>query len=237
MSVFQFKEFAVDQRDCPMKINTDGVLLGALADVDQRRKVLDIGTGTGVVALMLAQRNHQSDIDAIDIDLTAFERAGANFEGSLFHNRLKVYHHSFVDFFELNPMNNYDLIVSNPPFFLNSLRSGKAQKNIARHTDIHFFVHLLRLCSLHLSVNGALELIVPMDLSEVIINLGSDYGLQTTQAIRIKSFENKEPFRNILKLEKNTDKALEEKDFVIYEREKEHSLQYRTALKDFFTIF
>src|SRR5690606_7932234 len=208
-----------------------------LADVTAKEKILDIGTGTGVIALMLAQRNHEALIDAIDIDHHAVDTATLNFRGSLFHERLSCYHHSFMEFFELNPLNKYDLIVSNPPFFLNALKSSRERKNIARHTNETFFIDFLRFSANHLNHDGSVQVIVPVEISLFLQHLAKDYHLCVSEIISVKSFEEKEPFRHILKFQKLPCTSLTETDFIIYAKEKEHSLQYISALKDFFTIF
>lgn len=237
MSLFHFKEFVVDQKNCPMKINTDGVLLGALADVKKAGRICDIGTGTGVIALMLAQRNHRCKIDAIDIDFNAVDTATLNFDNSLFHERLKCHHHNFVEFFEMNPTNEYDLIVSNPPFFLNLLHSPSKSKTLARHTNENFYIDLLRVSASHLTQTGILQLVVPLDTSMLLKNLAEDYHLYNTECIEMKSFSGKNTFRHILKFERNNLKPLKVSDFIIYEKEGEHSLQYIETLRNFFTIF
>lgn len=237
MSLFYFKEFVINQENCPMKINTDGVLLGALADVNGAKRVCDIGTGTGVIALMLAQRNHHCKIDAIDIDLKAVNTATENFNNSLFHEQLRCHHHHFIKFFETHPENKYDLIVSNPPFFLNSLHSPSQSKTLARHTTEEFFVDLLRISALHLTEKGILQLVIPLDISMLIRNLAEDYHLYNTECIEMKSFEDKNTFRHILKFERNHLKPLSISDFIIYEKVGEHSLQYKETLRNFFTIF
>lgn len=237
MSLFQFKEFTVHQDNCPMKINTDGVLLGALADVDSKSRICDIGTGTGVISLMLAQRNQESLIDAVDIDIQASLTASQNFQNSLFRNRLRCHHASFLDFFENHTQYKYDLIVSNPPFFLNSLKSSGEKKNLAKHTDEAFFIDLLRVCAGRLTSSGVIQIVVPVEISVFLQHLAKDYHLCTSEIVLIKSFDNKEAFRHILKFQQQTVNQVAETDFVIYAREKEYSLQYITALKDFFTIF
>src|SRR5690606_30727897 len=140
MSVFHFKQFAVNQSGCAMKINTDGVLLAAMATADFPTRILDVGTGTGVISLMLAQRFPSATIDAIEIDVKAADTARGNFEESPFSDRLTSYAMA-LDKFE--PKAGYDLIVSNPPFFLNSLRNNDSRKGMARHTDMGFFDQLL----------------------------------------------------------------------------------------------
>src|ERR1051325_1482144 len=110
---FAFKEFTIRQDKCSMKISTDSVLIGAWAEAAKAKTILDIGTGTGVIALMLAQRS-SAKIDAIDIDLNSVQQAKENFQQSKWKSRLKVHHTSLQDFY---PLNIYDIIVSNPPYF------------------------------------------------------------------------------------------------------------------------
>src|ERR1700733_3404653 len=119
--MFHFKQFSVDQSGCAMKINTDGVLLGAITQADDPKTILDIGTGTGVIALMLAQKFANAQIDAVEIDESAAKTAGRNFENAIFNDRLNIYPSGIRTFFEGHPENKYDLIVSNPPFYINSL--------------------------------------------------------------------------------------------------------------------
>ncbi len=127
--MFQFKQFSVDQTGCAMKINADGVLLGAMADANKPAKILDIGTGTGVIALMLAQRYTDAKIDAIEIDADAAQTAKRNFTASAFADRLSVYASGFESYFEQFPKRKYDLIVSNPPFYIDSLKSPVLKKH------------------------------------------------------------------------------------------------------------
>jgi tRNA1Val (adenine37-N6)-methyltransferase len=220
-----------------MKINTDGVLLGALANVLGAKSILDIGTGTGVIALMLAQRNHQAQIDAIDIDSTACSKATQNFDNSLFHDRLKAYHHGFKVFFELYPAKKYNLIVSNPPFFLNALQSPKASNNLSKHTDEQFFIDLLRVAQHHLHANGHLELIVPVDISLMLQKLAPDFQLHAFHCIKIKSYEDKAHIRHILSFSRTQMQDINFLEFCIFADKGIHSLAYKATLKDFFTIF
>ncbi|MBC7745908.1 MAG: methyltransferase, partial [Flavobacterium sp.] len=133
--IFFFKRFSVDQRGCAMKVNTDGVLLGALAETDKSSRILDIGTGTGVISLMLAQRFPKAKIDAVEIDKEAALMAGTNFKNSAFSLQLQIFHSSYKEYFKKFPNKKYDLIVSNPPFFINSQQSKDLSKTIAKHTN------------------------------------------------------------------------------------------------------
>lgn len=220
-----------------MKINTDGVLLGALCDLKSASQALDIGTGTGVIALMLAQRKPELLIDAIDINLIAHEKSKANFENSLFHANLKSYHHSFKTFFDLYPQKRYDLIVSNPPYHLNASQSPKAAKNISKHTDEQFFLDLLLLVKTHLKEEGTLTLVLPIEISLMLQTTARDFGLYPIHCIKIKSYADKAHIRHIISFNKNPTNELVFDEFCIYDTQNVHSLQYRAAMKDFFTIF
>jgi tRNA1Val (adenine37-N6)-methyltransferase len=166
--MFRFKQFNVDQTGCAMKINTDGVLLGALAEADQPKTILDIGAGTGVIALMLAQRFADAKIDAVEIDETAAATAGRNFAGSPFADRLYLYADSFENHLDKHPDRKYDLIVSNPPFYINSLGSPGARKSLAKHTDKQFFETLIETVAKHLAPIGNFWLILPLETAQLV---------------------------------------------------------------------
>ena len=236
MSIFKFKQFDVDQTGCAMKINTDGVLLGALADADCLKSILDIGTGTGVIAMMLAQRYTNATINAVEIDKTASKTAHHNFNASKFRERLHLYAQSFEDYFELKPDVKYNLIVSNPPFFLNSLLSPGAGKSLAKHTDESFFERLTDACSKHLEEGGTAQLILPVGTAEIVTAYSANVGLILHKRINIRSFSHNEPHRELIIFGKEQQQVIVE-DFVIYESMKVYSAAYQNALKDFFTIF
>lgn len=219
-----------------MKINTDGVLLGALADAKNLGQILDIGTGTGVIALMLAQRFHSAFIEAVEIDGLAAKTALINFSGSPFADRLAVASSSFEDFFKNNPDKKYDLIVSNPPFYINSLASPQAGKNLAKHAYAGFFETLLADAGEHLTTDGLLWLILPVDTAELVKSLAGTHHLSLRQIISIKSYPESKPHRQILVFGLN-ETTVARMEFVIYDAPKQYSGQYQTALQDFFTIF
>lgn len=134
--VFNFKQFAVNQQGSAMKINTDGVLLAAYLDSENPKRILDIGAGTGVIALMLAQRFPEASVEAVEINPEAAACTLRNFNSSPFASRLKVY---CMDFNAFLPTQPYDLLVTNPPFFINSLKNEVAEKTTARHASSTFF--------------------------------------------------------------------------------------------------
>jgi tRNA1Val (adenine37-N6)-methyltransferase len=234
--IFKFKQFDVDQSDCAMKINTDGVLLGAFADADHPQTILDIGTGTGVIALMLAQRFINAKIDAVEIDQSAAETAGKNFQNSSFADRLAVFPLGFEEFFSRYPDRKYDLIVSNPPFYINSLKSPEAKRELAKHADRNFFGDLISSASKHLTGKGIICLILPLDTVAVVKEIAFKNELFLEKKIWILSYRDSEPHREIMILSSNPDKAHDDR-FVIYESPKVYTEQYRKTLEDFFTIF
>ncbi|MFD2866868.1 tRNA1(Val) (adenine(37)-N6)-methyltransferase [Mucilaginibacter antarcticus] len=234
--MFRFKQFNVDQAGCAMKINTDGVLIGALAGAGRPDTILDIGTGTGVIALMLAQRFGAARIDAVEVDDTAALTAQRNFAGSPFAGRLAVYAESFEHYLGKRPDSRYDLIVTNPPFYLNALESPKAGKTLAKHADGQFFDRLVRLAGRHLTANGELWLILPLPTSAWVKGIAADCGLKLRYKVNVLSYPDSEPHREILVLGLGDDREADQQ-FVIYREPKVYSQQYEAALGPFFTIF
>lgn len=219
-----------------MKINTDGVLLGALADADKPLSILDIGTGTGVIALMLAQRFANALIDAVEIDESAAVTAESNFRGSPFADRLTLFPAGFEAFFVGHPDKKYDLIVSNPPFYINSLQSPGVKKNLAKHAGDGFFEGLIKAVANHLTENGTCWLVLPIDTAELVKTLTTQYQLHLQKTIRVYSFIDDEPHREILAFGFGAGQ-LEEERLVIYDSPKVYSKRYQEILKDFLTIF
>ncbi len=236
MNTFQFKQFSVDQSNCAMKINTDGVLLGALSEVVNPLKVLDIGTGTGVIALMLAQRFSAAKIDAVEVDLGTSDTAARNFKNSPFSERLRVFSQSFQSLSNSGSDKYYDFVVSNPPFFIDSLKSQRKKIEMAKHTDEKFFSNLGQFVSMILSENGSFWVILPITTAGVLKEIMSASNFETANIIKIYSFEGSEPHREILCFKRSRNVTVHS-TFIIYKSEKEYSLQYQTALKEFFTIF
>ena len=233
-TIFHFKEFEVNQQGCAMKINTDGVLLGAMVEHALPARILDIGTGTGVIAMMLAQRFPTALVDAVEIDEEAYSTAFENFQNSSFQSRIQSFLGSFE---ELKPIEKYDLIISNPPFYTNSLHNPDARKKLARHADFDFFDKLLLFAKEYLSEQGQLNLILPVELADYVISKGEIFGFCLSKSISIKSFEDSEVIRNIITLTKEKIKNTIQQDFVIYKEKGIYSEDYRKVLKPFFLAF
>lgn len=156
---FKFKQFTVYQDRCAMKVGTDGTLLGAWTDVTKSRTILDIGTGTGLIALMLAQRSLTTQITAIDIDIDSVMQAESNVALSPWCDRVKVFCSSLQDF----NGSGYDTIVSNPPYFVNSLKCPNGHRTLARHTASLSYKDLFDGVTRMLSDDGEFSVIIPFD--------------------------------------------------------------------------
>ncbi|AMR33118.1 hypothetical protein A0256_17700 [Mucilaginibacter sp. PAMC 26640] len=219
-----------------MKVNTDGVLLGALATANLPERILDIGAGTGVIALMLAQRFSNAIIDAVEVDAAAAITANRNFQTSSFSDRLKMFGTGFESYFETLPTVRYDLIVSNPPFFLNSLTSPGEKKTLAKHTDEPFFERLLSAISSHLTDRGICAMILPVETGVLVKKLLPQMNLHLNGRIVIKSFAESMPHREIITMSYQITPS-SESELVIYDEPKVYTLEYQTLLKDFLTIF
>jgi tRNA1Val (adenine37-N6)-methyltransferase len=219
-----------------MKVNTDGVLLGAIANHVNPLKVLDIGTGTGVIALMMAQRFPEALINTVEIDAQTAETAVRNFRNSRFEKRLQLHSGSFENYFEDNKEAKYNLIVSNPPFYINSLPSESSDKALAKHADKSFFNILIHLCSKHLHADGLLSLILPIDTAALVRTMAIENGLKQQRVIRIQSFAHSIPHREVLTFGFE-DVVIKNDEIVIYEKPNEFTDQYRMLLRNFLTIF
>lgn len=234
---FRFKQFTVEQSGCAMKINTDGVLIGAIATAAHSLQILDIGTGTGVIALMLAQRFPLSLISAVEIDAMAAETAASNFKHSPFHERLRMFPVAMQLFFNQNYDQKFDLIVSNPPFFLRSLESAGAKKALAKHTDIGFFSDMLSGIRNCLLPKGSFWLILPPETARLLTGLAVMEGLFLQLQINVLSFPGDRPHREICCYGWQPVKSPSMAELIIYQQPKTYSTAYTALLKDFFTIF
>lgn len=186
--VFRFKQFSVMQLRSAMKIGTDGVLLGAWSPLDHRPfSVLDVGSGTGIIALMIAQRSDAQQIDAVEINADAYEECTENFENSPWNDRLFCYHASFQEFAdEMKDEERYDLIVSNPPFYTSDYKTENDSKNKARFEDALPFGTLLAGVAALLSEDGIFSVIIPSSEETSFIRLASEYQLFPKAVTHVK---------------------------------------------------
>ena len=184
-----------------MKIGTDGVLLGAWTSIDHEpENILDIGAGTGVIALMLAQRSTAENIEALEIDEEAFEQAVENFENSDWGDRLFCYHAAFDEFVEEMAGEKYELIVSNPPFYSDDYSSHDARRDQARFAEALPFAELLEGVAQLLSENGKFNVIIPRVEEEQFLQLSAKYSLFPSRITRVKGNPEVPEKRSLLEL-------------------------------------
>ena len=234
MSKFQFKQFSLEQDQCAMKIGTDGVLLGAWAPVEQNPfSVLDIGTGTGIIALMLAQRSNATQIDALEIEENAYEQATDNFENSPWNDRLFCFHAGLDEFME-EPEDEYDLIVSNPPFYAEDYKTKDEQRDLARFQDALPFEDLVEAADLLLSENGILAVIIPYIEEERFLKLANEFELYPTKITRVKGTPSSEIKRSLLALSRNKIDVPTIDELVIEIGRHEFTPEYIRLTKDFY---
>ena len=175
---FAFKQFTVRHDRCAMKVGTDGVLLGAWTDLSHSRRILDIGTGTGLIALMLAQRCMDARITAIDLDSAAVEQAQENIQASPWKDRIEALQQDICTY---HPNGTFDTIVSNPPYFIDSLKCPDGQRNTARHTDTLDADRLIGKVSELLTSDGRFSIILPAEQTEDLIRVAGEKGLHPSR--------------------------------------------------------
>ena len=234
MSTFNFKKFSVNQDKCAMKIGTDGVLLGAWCPVDNNPfSVLDIGAGTGILSLMLAQRSNAEQIDSLEIDEEAYEECVENFENSPWSDRLFCFHASLDEFIE-EPEDEYDIIISNPPFYSEDYKSDNSQRDLARFQDALPFEDLVEAADLLLSENGIFAVIIPFKEEERFIDLCTEVELFPVKVTRIKGSHTTPIVRSLLAFKRYELSVLTADELVIEINRHEYTDEYINLTKDFY---
>ena len=230
-SRFTFKQFAVEQSGAAMKIGTDGVLLGAWVDVVNANRVLDVGTGTGVIALMMAQRSGAQTIVGVDIEQGAVECAVANFASSPWAGRLMAVQSSVQDFED----EKFDLIVSNPPYFSHSLLCPDSCRTTARHTTSLTLEQLDASVCRMLEKRGRFALILPTEQMERYLALTQ---LNLVRRCDVRSRSESETIRTMAELSFGGRESVVCESLTIYEDEgRQYTAQYRELTKDFYLKF
>ena len=226
MKVFRFQQFEIQQSKSVFRVGTDAVLLGVLSYVDGSKSVLEVGTGTGIISLMLAQRNSEAQFLALDIDPNAVELSSLNFKNSPFCDRMEVLE---MDFNEFKSDQKFDLIVSNPPYFEVS-DSEKDKK--ARQMILLNFEQLISKSAPLLQENGILSLVVPYDVTDKLNEIAEFNKLYLVRKVSVIGIEGGEPKRVILEYSKII-KSLKEETFVVESAPRVYSEQYIQATKNF----
>ncbi len=232
---FKFKQFQLLQDKTAMKVGTDGVLLGAWANCSRKKQILDIGAGTGLISIMLAQRS-EANIFAVEIEENAYKQAVENINACRWKERIQIFHTSFQQFAS-KTTKKFDLIVCNPPFFTNSLKANTENRTLARHNHSLPFAELIAGVSNILAENACFCLIIPSDLETKIQTIAQKNGLFCAEKLNVKPTPTKPPKRVLMNFshKKNPTKN----NFLTIEIGKRHeySHEYMELTKDFYLKF
>jgi tRNA1Val (adenine37-N6)-methyltransferase len=228
---FHFKTFSVVQQVNAMKVNTDSVILGAFTTYPNPKKALDIGTGTGLLALMLAHKHPKINIDAIEIEKESLAEAQLNFTNSKWSNNIKAIYKSLQDF---TPSSKYDLIITNPPYFINSSKNKNQLKTNARHTDRLSFDEIITFTKNNLTQQGILSLILPKTEGDVFEWLAIQNDLFLTQKLNISPLPNKNVNRVVLFFSKEQPISIIVKNMLVYKEVNKYSQQHYELTKEFY---
>jgi tRNA1Val (adenine37-N6)-methyltransferase len=245
MGVFRFKRFDVINEKSAMKVNTDGVLLGALMSIDPSdRNLLDIGTGTGTIALMAAQRlssatgcspdTEEVCIQAIDIDEASATEAGVNFRNSPWSGILHAFHTPLSDFSGTSEGRRYDLIFSNPPYFEDSLNAPEERRNNARHTSTGLsYREILEFAAERLSENGRVAFVLPAETEASLCRHARMSGLHLFRIVRVRTVPRKQPSRIIAEFSRS--RIASPEDFILtIQNEGKYTSEYLSLMHDFY---
>ena len=228
---FRFKQFTIYQDRTAMKISTDGIVLGACCEFGKAKKVLDVGTGTGLLSLMAAQKS-LADITAVEINQDAYNQAIENVKKSKFASRIKIVNGDFIKLFS-DSAEHFDYIVSNPPFFRNSLKSSSQGRSIARHEDSLPFEKFVPTVARLLTSGGTFSVILPESERLYFNRLCIANGMHICGKTIVKSFENSDPLRVILHFSKSF-LPMKQEVLVIYSTQNVYTQQFKNLVKDFY---
>jgi len=227
--IFKLKQFNLKQADSLQKMGSDSMLLGASVK-GEYNQILDIGTGTGILALMMAQKNIKANVIAIEPHLLSFNEAQLNFKQSQFSNRLKIENTKLQNF---KTSNKFDLIISNPPYYENSTLSQQDSRNLARHTIDLPIIDFYKYSSQLLAENGKIHLIFPYDLQKKHLHFAKQYGLYPISIINVIK-ENQKTIRNIITYAFNKIDDVKNNSIIISLSNGKYSKKYIELTKEFY---
>jgi tRNA1Val (adenine37-N6)-methyltransferase len=234
-NIFKFKKFLIRQEKTTMKVGTDGVLLGAWSNVENAVSALDIGCGTGLIALMIAQRNAKIKVDAVEIDADAAAEAIENVRNSIFAEKIEIFSASIQNFAEICTK-KYDLIVSNPPFFANSLKCSNPKRNLARHADTLIYSDLLLVAEKLLEPNGLFSVIFPEEQCDNFIFSADKQKLFLVRQTKIFTTPKSKCRRRLMTFSKKNSAKFTDK-LIIENSPNSFTREYVALTKDFYLKF
>ncbi|WP_341225664.1 methyltransferase [uncultured Arcticibacterium sp.] len=228
--MFKFKRFTILQDQCAMKVCIDSCIFGAWVNVSENDKVLDIGTGTGLLSLMLAQKNKSIEIDAVEIDKDAYSQATENVKQS---SQISLYHEDIKSFSK----SNYDLLIVNPPFYLDALNSPDAKKNKAKHQGTLTLEELAKQISLKLKSEGKAFIMLPPPEMFQMENLMLSVGFKMNKKLQVRHQKESKVFREMAQFSKNELMYTLEELFIKEADNQTYSDDFQALLKDYYIIF
>lgn len=237
--MFQFKQFIINDQNTAMKIGTDGILLGSWVNVYNSTKIIDIGTGTGVIAIMSAQKNNEAEITALEIDESAIMDAHQNIQNCPWNTRIQLIHESLQEFEKVNS-SFFDCIISNPPFFENSQKAAYDSRIKARHTDTLHYTDLLNFAKNWLADEGALNLILPTEQGYQCVEASTAFNLKPIRICEVHPIPTKPAHRLLISFSRETSNQEPEKSKLIIETgivRHEYTETYQKVCKDFYLKF
>ena len=233
---FRFKQFTIIQEKSAMKVGTDGVLLGAWVNCINAKNILDIGTGTGLIALMIAQRAHKAQVNAVEIDKNAYVEADYNIQSSPWKDRVSAFNTSFQIFSESSTQ-KYDMIVSNPPFFSQSKKADSDSRTSARHDDTLLPEDLFAGVNILLAEDGEFSVIIPSDNHDKFIKEAENINMFCTKKLWVKPTPNLSPKRVLLTFSRIKTKCNKSTMIVEMNGRHKYSDDYIELTKDFYLSF
>ena len=232
---FRFKHFTIWQERTAMKVGTDGVLLGAWADTAEAKSILDVGTGTGLIALMIAQRS-EAEVTALEIEEEAFLQATENILRTPWHERILPLHLAFQDYYKKH-QGRHDMIITNPPYFNHSLESPTKARTLARHSHALSYEDLLEGTQRLLEPQGKLSLILPYEEGNKFLATARQKGLYCTRRTIVYPRAHKKPARALMEF--GFSKETPREDTLVIEKDKRHQFTeaYQGLTRDFYLNF
>lgn len=235
---FEFKQFSIHHDKCAMKVNTDGIILGAWVDLTQCHRILDVGTGTGLIALMVAQRNAHSPshITAVEIDHDAAQQAQENVAASPWPKTVEVIH---GDVMQWRTSQRFDHLISNPPYFANALINPSQQKTTARHQNSLTLPQLLTKAHELTTDKGKLSLILPAEIMVKLLQISHDYGWFKKRVLNIKHNKDRQILRMCVEFTKLSQEngRMEEKLLPIRNEDNSYTHDYKRLCREFYLQF
>ena len=230
---FSFKLFSLAHDQCEMKVGTDAVLLGAWTSLNRTDSVLDIGCGCGIIAMMIAQRCSSCLIDAIEINASAAQQARDNISDSIFSERINVVNRPLQDFI---PEKKYSLIISNPPFFENSLLSPAHERSRVRHAIDLTMADIFIFSSHYLCWDGQISVVLPHNALPKVIKSAEAFSFFPQQICHVRSHPDKLPNRALMIFAREKD-SLNESELVLFESARIPTQEYKDLTKEFYLHF